>query len=78
MRLVTILRSNFFLTFYAGRLLDLLSIILSGQPYKALGAPTTLAQGNIAAITRDISASQASQHLYLSLLPYLMFVPDTK
>jgi FKBP12-rapamycin complex-associated protein len=40
------------------RLLDLLSVILSGQPYKPLGASTTLAQGSI---TRDLSTTQVGK-----------------
>ena len=44
------------LNVFVDRLLDLLSVILSGQPYKPLGVPAT--QGNIATLTRDISATQ--------------------
>ncbi|KDQ52943.1 hypothetical protein JAAARDRAFT_61533 [Jaapia argillacea MUCL 33604] len=40
------------------RLLDLLSITLSGQPYKPLGAPTSLVRPDIAAIAKDINATQ--------------------
>ncbi|KDQ61375.1 hypothetical protein JAAARDRAFT_66505 [Jaapia argillacea MUCL 33604] len=42
------------------RLLDLLSITLSGQPYKPLGAPTSLVRPDIAAIAKDINATQTS------------------
>lgn len=39
------------------RLLDLLSLILSGQHYKPLGAPS-LGRNDIAAMTRDLNATQ--------------------
>lgn len=42
------------------RLLDLLSIILSGQPYKPLGAPPSLGRPDVAAMTRDMNVSQAA------------------
>ncbi|RDB15759.1 Serine/threonine-protein kinase tor2, partial [Hypsizygus marmoreus] len=41
------------------RLLDLLSIILSGQPYKPLGAPT-IARSDMTTMTRDASATQVT------------------
>ncbi|KAI0064021.1 atypical/PIKK/FRAP protein kinase [Artomyces pyxidatus] len=37
------------------RLLDLLSGILSGQPYKLLGAPPTLVRDNVSSISRDLN-----------------------
>jgi FKBP12-rapamycin complex-associated protein len=40
------------------RLLDLLSTILSGQPYKPLGAPASLSRTDMSTITREISTSQ--------------------
>jgi serine/threonine-protein kinase mTOR len=40
------------------RLLDLLSYILSGQPYKPLGAPQSLGRPDVAAMTRDMNVSQ--------------------
>lgn len=40
------------------RLLDLLSNILSGQPYKPLGAPPNLGRNDITAINRDLNSSQ--------------------
>lgn len=40
------------------RLLDLLSVILSGQAYKPLGAPSTLGRSDVAAITRDLNPTQ--------------------
>lgn len=49
---------EYVLNVFIDRLLDLLSVILSGQQYKPLGAPATLAQGNITSLTRDISATQ--------------------
>ncbi|TFY65865.1 hypothetical protein EVG20_g5221 [Dentipellis fragilis] len=39
------------------RLLDLLSMILSGQPYKPLGAPPTLGRDNVSAVSRDLATS---------------------
>ncbi|KAF8659826.1 hypothetical protein AX16_001711 [Volvariella volvacea WC 439] len=39
------------------RLLDMLSLILSGQPYKPLGAPPSLVRTDI---SRDVSATQAA------------------
>ncbi|KAH7890784.1 phosphatidylinositol 3-kinase [Phlebopus sp. FC_14] len=44
------------------RLLDLLSVILSGQPYKAIGAPPSLVRTDIPAYTREFSASQAAKN----------------
>ncbi|KAF9006075.1 phosphatidylinositol 3-kinase [Cyathus striatus] len=46
--------------FKVNRLLDLLSVILSGQPYKPLGAPPSLARNDISTITRDINTTQIS------------------
>ncbi|KDR80665.1 hypothetical protein GALMADRAFT_222261 [Galerina marginata CBS 339.88] len=40
------------------RLLDLLSNILSGQPYKPLGAPPSLPRNEITAINRDLNPTQ--------------------
>ncbi|TRM60259.1 armadillo-type protein [Schizophyllum amplum] len=42
------------------RLLDLLSMILSTQPYKPLGAPPPLERADASSISRDVSTSQAS------------------
>lgn len=42
---------------FTDRLLDLLSLILSGQQYKPLGAPS-LGRNDIAAMTRDLNATQ--------------------
>ncbi|GBE86637.1 Serine/threonine-protein kinase tor2 [Sparassis crispa] len=42
------------------RLLDLLSQILSGQPYKPLGAPSSLLRGEPAAPNRDYTLSEAT------------------
>jgi len=42
------------------RLLDLLSMILCGQPYKAIGAPSSLVRSDVSAYTRDLSSSQVS------------------
>ena len=42
----------------ADRLLDLLSILLSGQPYKAVGAPPPLVRVDVSIATRDVSSSQ--------------------
>jgi FKBP12-rapamycin complex-associated protein len=42
------------------RLLDLLSMILCGQPYKAIGAPPSLVRSDVSAFTRDLSSSQVS------------------
>lgn len=40
------------------RLLDLLSHILSGQPYKPLGAPPNLARNEMSVINRDLNPTQ--------------------
>jgi len=45
-------------SFRLDRLLDLLSHILSGQPYKALGAPPSIGRTDMAVMTRDINTSQ--------------------
>ena len=42
----------------SARLLDLLSFILSGQPYKPLGAPPSLVRGDSSTISRDYNATQ--------------------
>ncbi|KAJ8079507.1 phosphatidylinositol kinase- protein kinase tor1 [Marasmius tenuissimus] len=42
------------------RLLDLLCHILSGQPYKPLGAPPSLARPEPAALNRELNVSQVS------------------
>lgn len=47
-------------SYYSDRLLDLLSNILSGQPYKALGAPPSLGRPDVVATTRDLSISQVA------------------
>ncbi|KAI0046207.1 atypical/PIKK/FRAP protein kinase [Auriscalpium vulgare] len=39
------------------RLLDLLSVILSGQPYKPLGAPPSLVRDNVSSMSRDMNTS---------------------
>ncbi|KAG2738364.1 hypothetical protein P692DRAFT_20758841, partial [Suillus brevipes Sb2] len=51
------------------RLLDLLSMILCGQPYKAIGAPPSLVRSDVSAFTRDLSSSQVS---HLTCLPELI------
>ncbi|KAI6164648.1 phosphatidylinositol 3-kinase [Pisolithus thermaeus] len=43
------------------RLLDLLSSILCGQPYKVIGAPPSLVRGDVASYAREFSASQAAK-----------------
>jgi FKBP12-rapamycin complex-associated protein len=43
------------------RLLDLLSMILCGQPYKAIGAPSSLVRSDVSAFTRDLSSSQTTK-----------------
>ncbi|KAF8966334.1 atypical/PIKK/FRAP protein kinase [Flammula alnicola] len=40
------------------RLLDLLSVILSGQPYKPLGAPPSLGRSEMTVINRDLNPTQ--------------------
>ncbi|KAG1772243.1 hypothetical protein EV702DRAFT_976846 [Suillus placidus] len=40
------------------RLLDLLSVILCGQHYKAIEAPASLVRSDVSAFTRDLSSSQ--------------------
>ena len=40
------------------RLLDLLSVLLSGQPYKPLGAPASIVRGDSTSTTRDHNAGQ--------------------
>ncbi|KIK61711.1 hypothetical protein GYMLUDRAFT_42743 [Collybiopsis luxurians FD-317 M1] len=42
------------------RLLDMLCVILSGQPYKPLGAPPSLAANQATTISRDLNVSQVS------------------
>jgi FKBP12-rapamycin complex-associated protein len=42
------------------RLLDLLSMILIGQPYKVIGAPS-LVRGDVAAYPRDVSAAKTGK-----------------
>lgn len=51
-------RSSDFLTWSIDRLLDLLSVILGGQPYKPLGAPSSL--GEMTTMTRDLNTAQVS------------------
>lgn len=43
------------------RLLDLLSMILIGQPYKVIGAPSSLVRGDVAAYPRDMSATKTGK-----------------
>lgn len=43
------------------RLLDLLSMILIGQPYKVIGAPPSLVRGDVAAYPRDMSATKTGK-----------------
>jgi FKBP12-rapamycin complex-associated protein len=50
------------------RLLDLLSMILCGQPYKAIGAPPSLVRSEVSAFTRDLSSSQVSYLICLSII----------
>jgi serine/threonine-protein kinase mTOR len=45
-------------TAYLDRLLDLLSNLLSGQPYKPLGAPPNVGRSDVTAINRDLNSSQ--------------------
>jgi len=40
------------------RLLELLCVILSGQPYKPLGAPSSLGRNEATTISRDLNVSQ--------------------
>ncbi|KAK0489036.1 phosphatidylinositol 3-kinase [Armillaria novae-zelandiae] len=42
------------------KLLDLLSMILSGQPYKPLGAPSTLARNEVSTVNRELNAQAAA------------------
>ncbi|KAE9399554.1 phosphatidylinositol 3-kinase [Gymnopus androsaceus JB14] len=42
------------------RLLELLCVILSGQPYKPLGAPPSLGRNEVTTISRDLNVSQVS------------------
>ncbi|KAE9388869.1 hypothetical protein BT96DRAFT_786743, partial [Gymnopus androsaceus JB14] len=42
------------------RLLELLCVILSGQPYKPLGAPPSLGRNKVTTISRDLNVSQVS------------------
>ncbi|KAF9647181.1 atypical/PIKK/FRAP protein kinase [Thelephora ganbajun] len=41
------------------RLLDLLSVLLSGQPYKPLGAPASIVRADNSSASRDYNANQA-------------------
>lgn len=50
------------------RLLDLLSMILCGQPYKAIGAPSSLVRSDVSAFTRDLSSSQVSSLTLLLII----------
>lgn len=43
------------------RLLDLLSTILTGQTYRVIGAPSSLARGEVTAHPRDFSATKAGR-----------------
>ncbi|KAH7926057.1 FAT-domain-containing protein [Leucogyrophana mollusca] len=43
------------------RLLDLLSTILCGQPFKSIGEPVSLVRRDINAITRELNASQTNK-----------------
>ncbi|KAF8448980.1 phosphatidylinositol 3-kinase [Boletus edulis BED1] len=45
------------------RLLDLLSMILVGQPYKVIGTPPSLARGDVVAYPRDITKTGKSPEL---------------
>ena len=42
-------------------------MILSGQPYKPLGAPATLGRTDVAAITRDLNPAQVCIHTTFSV-----------
>lgn len=53
---------------YSDRLLDLLSMILCGQPYKAIGAPSSLVRTDVSAFTRDLSSSQVGSSTLLSII----------
>ena len=46
------------LTLNLDRLLDLLSVLLSGQPYKPLGAPASIVRGGDSSANRDHNANQ--------------------
>ncbi|KIK95251.1 hypothetical protein PAXRUDRAFT_33077 [Paxillus rubicundulus Ve08.2h10] len=50
------------------RLLDLLSMILTGQQYKVIGAPPTLVRGDVTAYTRDFSATKVGKNSELVTL----------
>jgi hypothetical protein len=43
---------------FSDRLLDLLSNMLSGQPYKPLGAPPSLTRSDMVAMNRDLNPTQ--------------------
>ena len=59
------------------RFLDLLSLILSGQTYKPLGAPTSLGRSDMT--TRDLNATQVSQVLACILFFLLtLLVPSSQ
>ena len=58
------------------RLLDLLSNLLSGQPYKPLGAPPSLGRNDVTAINRDHNPSQVCAALsLLSCFPVVYSLP---
>ena len=50
------------------RLLDLLSLILSGQTYKPLGAPPSLGRSDITTLTRDLSTTRVIQVKFIFTL----------
>ncbi|KAF8892145.1 phosphatidylinositol 3-kinase [Infundibulicybe gibba] len=43
---------------FIDRLLDLLSVILSGQPYKPLGAPNSLSRNDVGPMNREVNTTQ--------------------
>ncbi len=49
---------------FADKLLDLLSMILSGQPYKPLGAPSTLARNEVSTVNRELNAQVSSMSTF--------------
>ena len=52
--------NSFTLLTFLDRLLDLLSHILSGQPYVPLGAPQSLGRPDVVVMTRDMNVSQVT------------------
>lgn len=61
--------------FVLDRLLDALSMLLSGQPYKPLGAPTPLSRNDMSAI-KEMNAAQVKRTWTLVILPTDIFSVD--